>query len=148
MLSHVALNCHFCELEDRTATTTATGLTSNGQRGENISAPGWHLGKRLGTGSRALHSREPLSGEIFPQERCLGIFGHVMLTMTVSLSVIPPPQGPVRINNSIPDMQTYPCQLLTSASPLPILLARPISMPPSVAQASPLLDHDKAQVLR
>lgn len=38
MLSHMALNCHFCELEDRTATVTPTGLTSNVQKGENTSA--------------------------------------------------------------------------------------------------------------
>lgn len=57
MLSHVALNCHFCEPEDRTATTTPTGLASNGQRGENISA--W-----LAPWEKARHWEQS-----FPQQR-------------------------------------------------------------------------------
>lgn len=47
----------------------------------------------MGGGSRTFHSKELLSVKISLQENHPGIFGHLMLTPTVSLTDVFLPQG-------------------------------------------------------
>ena len=140
----MALNCHFCEWEDRTATIPPAGLTSKDQRGENTSTWGVPWGNDV-RWEQSSHSKEPLPVELSLQEELPCDF-DLMLTVAVSLPIISPPQGPVRINNSVPDMQTYPCQHLTFAPFCPSSLLHAFT-PPSVAQASASLDLGIVQIV-